>query len=165
MMIVRGRNNFSRRIRLSPATPISLEITMPALSPGQMRYVESGEGSSGTANGSKTLHSSWMMSVSIRSRIRGSPDTDFSFRGCFRTGFLEGCSFGQLDVMCPAFVGSGNATDGNFVGSTYHLSVSFVGIGSPSGAVILGRVCGRSDVRNAVCQCDVAHYEIQQALS
>jgi len=66
-------------MRLSSATPISLEITMPALSLGQMRYVEFGEGSFGTENGSRVLHSSWIMSVSIRVPMRGSVATDFSF--------------------------------------------------------------------------------------
>lgn len=78
-MTLLGHNSLSRSIRLSSVTPISLDMTLPALSLGQMRYVKSDEGRSGTANGSRVSHSSWMMSVSMREQIRGSLDADSSF--------------------------------------------------------------------------------------
>jgi hypothetical protein len=139
MMIVLGRNNLSRSIRLSSATPISLAITTPDPFLGQIRYVESREGKSGTANGSRVLHSSWMMSVSMRVQIRGSLDADSSFsRSESMRLVIQVVKKGRRasSRVCTVAVVQASRNDATFAGSKY--SALHIGIMR----MLLSRICG-----------------------
>jgi hypothetical protein len=134
------------------------------------------------------LHSSWTMSVSIRVRMGGSVETDFSFsrsepkrlvvqvakkgrrassRVCIvafaeasrKDAIFDDSMYFALDIGVVRILLTANTW-----AFTYHLSASSVGTGSHSRAAISEQMCGRIDAGDAEARQNVSSFRSPRTL-